>query len=124
MRGLLLRLRAALTPQAALVLAALLLLFSVLTGRTYAGETTLEQSVSRTLSGMEGAGRVRVTIRTRQIRSESGGLHAQAVQEIPAGAIAVAQGADDPMVALALREALCALLGLPASSVSIVTGGT
>ena len=39
------------------------------------------------------------------------------------GAVAVAQGADDPLVCLELQQALCALLGLPASAVSVVTGG-
>ncbi len=43
--------------------------------------------------------------------------------EIPCGAMAVAQGADDPLVRMQLEQALCALLGLPISAVSVVTGG-
>ncbi len=37
--------------------------------------------------------------------------------------MAVAQGADDPLVRMQLEQALCALLGLPNSAVSVVTGG-
>jgi len=44
-------------------------------------------------------------------------------QAIPSGAVAVAQGADDPFVCAQLTQALCALLGLPASSVSVISGG-
>lgn len=123
LRGWLLRLRAAITPQAAIVLAVLLLAFSMAVGWNEDGGSALEKRISQTLSRMEGAGSVAVTIRTRRIEQISGALGSQAAQEIPAGAVAVAQGADDPMVALALRDALCALLGIPASSVSIVTGG-
>ena len=39
------------------------------------------------------------------------------------GAVAVAEGAGDPLVRIELEQALCALLGLPASAVSVVTGG-
>lgn len=122
LRGLLLRLRAAITPQAAFLLAALLLAFFLMAGEPGNGDTALEERISQTLSQMEGAGRVDVTIHTRRIMQQSGSFGAQDAQEIPCGAVAVAQGADDPVVAMALREALCALLGLSASSVSIVTG--
>ena len=85
--------------------------------------TALEARTARTLSGVAGAGKVEVTIRTREVAVSSGALGSAQTQQVPCGAVAVAQGADDPQVAMALREALCALLGLPAASVSIVTGG-
>ena len=43
--------------------------------------------------------------------------------EIPCGAVAVAQGADDPLVRIQLEQALCALLGLPGTAVSVMAGG-
>ena len=42
---------------------------------------------------------------------------------MPVGAIAVMQGADDPVLQLEIQEAICVLLGLPASSVSVMMGG-
>ncbi len=116
------RLRAALTPQAMLMLLLALLLLGLAAGG-HTGETALEARTARTLSGVAGAGKVEVTIRTREVAVSSGALGSAQTQQVPCGAVAVAQGADDPQVAMALREALCALLGLPAASVSIVTGG-
>ena len=67
--------------------------------------------------------RVEVTIRTREVAS-SGGVFGTSVSEsVPCGAVVVAQGAQDPLVKMELRQAVCALLGLSASSVSVVTGG-
>ena len=87
------------------------------------GALPLETRLARTLSCMEGAGRVEVTIRTREVAS-SGGVFGTSVSEsVPCGAVVVAQGAQDPLVEMELRQAVCALLGLPASSVSVVTGG-
>lgn len=115
------RLRAALTPSAAALLTALLFLFLL---ASLGGKQTdsLEKRIGQTLSCVEGAGRVEVTIRMREEAAASGFGTGQR-EAVPCGAIAVAQGADDPLVALALHEALCALLGLPPSSVSVMTGG-
>lgn len=120
MREILSRLRAALPLWFAMLLAAaaLLLYLSVDSGR----ELSLEERAARVLSGVDGAGRVDVTIRTREIES-GGGFAVQSRERIPCGAVAVAQGADDPLVAMALHDALCALLGLPPSCVSVISGG-
>ena len=121
MRNLLARLRAALTPQAlCLLLLALLLLGGTrLWGDS--AQTALEKRVSRVLSGVAGAGRVDVVIKTRRERGSA--LSSSGQEETPVGAVAVAQVADDPLVCMELQQALCALLGLPASAVSVVTGG-
>ena len=117
------RLRAALTPQAVMLLAAALLLCWLAAASQRTGASPLEERLARTLSCMEGAGRVEVTIRTREVAS-SGGVFGTSVSEsVPCGAVVVAQGAQDPLVEMELRQAVCALLGLPASSVSVVTGG-
>ena len=117
------RLRAALTPQAVALLAAALLLCWLAAASQRTGASPLETRLARTLSCMEGAGRVEVTIRTREVAS-SGGVFGTSVSEsVPCGAVVVAQGAQDPLVEMELRQAVCALLGLPASSVSVVTGG-
>lgn len=120
------RIKAALTPQ---VLLLLLLAFSMIgycaLREEADGADRLEKQASAVLSRMEGAGRVEVTIMTRKaqtggtglLKSETGG------EEVPCGAMAVAQGADDPLVRMQLEQALCALLGLPNSAVSVVTGG-
>lgn len=117
------RLRAALTPQAVVLLAAALLLCWLAAASQRTGALPLETRLARTLSCMEGAGRVEVTICTREVAS-SGGVFGTSVSEsVPCGAVVVAQGAQDPLVEMELRQAVCALLGLPASSVSVVTGG-
>ena len=117
------RLRAALTPQAVVLLAAALLLCWLAAASQRTGALPLVTRLARTLSCMEGAGRVEVTIRTREVAS-SGGVFGTSVSEsVPCGAVVVAQGAQDPLVEMELRQAVCALLGLPASSVSVVTGG-
>ena len=117
------RLRAALTPQAVALLAAALLLCWLAAASQRTGALPLETRLARTLSCMEGAGRVEVTIRTREVAS-SGGVFGTSVSEsVPCGAVVVAQGAQDPLVEMEMRQAVCALLGLPASSVSVVTGG-
>ena len=117
------RLRAALTPQAVVLLAAALLLCWLAAASQRTGASPLETRLARTLSCMEGAGRVEVTIRMREVAS-SGGVFGTSVSEsVPCGAVVVAQGAQDPLVEMELRQAVCALLGLPASSVSVVTGG-
>lgn len=127
MKQMLMRLRAAFTPQAALLLAAALLLLALggrLTDGSGAAED-LESRVERTLSAMEGAGRVQVVILTRAQQADSGAWgQADGTAEVPCGAVAVAEGAGDPLVRIELEQALCALLGLPASAVSVVTGTT
>ena len=117
------RLRAALTPQAVVLLAAALLLCWLAAASQRTGASPLEERLARTLSCMEGAGRVEVTIRTREVASSGGALGASVSESVPCGAVVIAQGAQDPLVEMELRQAVCALLGLPASSVSVVTGG-
>lgn len=117
------RLRAVLTPQAVMLLAAALLLCWLAAASQRTGASPLEERLSRTLSCMEGAGRVEVTIRTREVVSSGGAFGASERESVPFGAVVVAQGAQDPLVEMELRQAVCALLGLPASSVSVVTGG-
>ena len=112
------RLRAALSAPGAKALFALLTLLALcllMTGREQAGDP-LEARVARTLSAMEGAGQVSVVIRTREVSGGSGGLLASG-----GGTVAVAEGADDPLVRMRLTQALCALLGLQASAVSVVS---
>jgi len=122
MRDVLSRLRAVLTPQALTLLAALLLLGLGLTGGGRDDAAAFEKRIERTLSSVEGAGRVRVVVRMQTAES-TGGLSAHEQQTYVSGAVAVASGADDPLVRLELQEALCALLGLPPSAVSVMTGG-
>lgn len=122
MREIASRLRAALTPQAAVIAAALILAFLLVSFRTGDAQP-LESSIAKTLSAVEGAGRVEVTIRMRDIQSSGGLFGAQQTERVPCGAVAVAQGADDPLVAMQIHEALCALLGLSANAVSVITGG-
>lgn len=117
------RLRAALTPQAVVLLAAAMLLCWLAAASQRTGASPLETRLARTLSCMEGAGRVEVTIRTREVASSGGAFGASVSESVPCGAVVVAQGAQDPLVKMELRQAVCALLGLPASSVSVVTGG-
>lgn len=122
MREILSRLRAALTPQAAALFALLALIAWYLSSDAGHAQS-LEERIAHTLCSVEGAGKVEVTIRMKEIDSLGGAFGTQKTQSVPCGAVAVAQGADDPLVAIALREALCALLGLPSSSVSVITGG-
>lgn len=122
MRDVFARLRAALTPQALLALASALVLLGMAFPSDLKNQTSdLEEQTARVLSSVSGAGKVDVVIRMQ--REESGALSADSGRTFPVGAVAVAQGADDPIVRLELQQALCALLSLPASSVSIVTGG-
>ncbi len=115
------RLRAALTPQALLALALLALLGAAAGASGGGQETALERRIARALSAVEGAGEVRVVIMTRA-ETESAPLSGSASREIPCGAVAVARGAGDPLVNLRLTQALCSLLGLPASAVSVLGG--
>ena len=118
------RLRAALAlPGAKAMLLALLLLL-LAAGMRGGTETSLETRIARTLSAMEGAGEVSVVIRTRGGTDGGSGSLLRtdnASEAVPCGAVAVAQGADDPLVRMQLTQALCALLGLQASAVSVVS---
>ena len=120
------RLRSALTPHAVLLLgAAMLLLAFAMAQKPLSGareKTQLEMRAGEVLSAMAGAGRVDVVI-NMSAAEENGALHAAVAAPSALGAVAVAQGADDPLVRLELQEALCALLGLPAGAVSVVAGG-
>ena len=119
------RLRAALSAPGAKALLgalALLALYLLMTGQEQAG-VPLETRVARTLSAMEGAGRVSVVIRMREVSGGSGSMMGAVggTETVPCGAVAVAEGADDPLVRMQLTQALCALLGLQASAVSVVS---
>lgn len=119
------RLRAALTPQALLAVVAALMLAAAfgLLAPSDGGTTDLERRIGRTLSEVEGAGSVRVVILTRREQTGQGSFSGGAqAQDVPSGAVAVAQGAGDPLVNLRLTQALCSLLGLPASAVSVMSG--
>ena len=117
------RLRAAWSPAAMIILTVLLIVLSGMNmKREQSSANSLEQRISSVLSGVQGAGKVEVVIRMRKQEQNAGSM-CSGVQEIPIGAIAVAQGADDPIVCQQLEQALCALLGLPVSAVSIITGG-
>ena len=119
------RLRAALTPQVLLLLAAGMILLAGIgmsAGRESGSMTALERRIGDTLSNVQGAGRVRVVILTRQIQQGQTGLSGADTQEMPSGAVAVAEGADDPLVNMRLTQALCSLLGLPATAVTVMSG--
>jgi len=122
LKDLLLRLRAALTPPALIVLALLLLLCMNLMHKGDTG-TALERRTAEALASISGAGEVQVVIRMREAQRQNGISSSNGTAALPCGAIAVAQGADDPWVKIELQEALCALLGLPPSAVSVVAGG-
>jgi len=120
MREFFLRLRAALTPQVLLLLAALFLLAAGRSSGRQETASSLERRIEKTLSAVEGAGEVHVVVRSAALQ-ESGAARQE--QATAVGAIAVASGAGDPVVRIMLEEALCALLGLPPSAVSVMTGG-
>ena len=122
MHDLVARLRAALTPQILLAFAAAMLLLWGVCADKGEQSSALERRTARVLSSIAGAGEVEVVIRMQEDAGASA-LSADKGEAFPCGAVAVAQGADDPIVRLELQEALCALLSLPASSGSIVTGG-
>ena len=110
-----------------MLLAALALIgYCTLRDQTGDETTRLEKQASAVLSRIEGAGRVEVTIMTRKTQMGNSGLlsgKTDEAAEIPCGAVAVAQGADDPLVRIQLEQALCALLGLPGTAVSVMAGG-
>lgn len=99
-----------------------LMLFASLENHQTDKMTSLEDRIAHTLSFSEGVGEVSVVIRTvKQNRQNAGiGIYTDA-EEIPCGAIAVAAGADDPLIKMRLTNALCALLGLQPSQVEVVS---
>ncbi|MBR5225291.1 MAG: hypothetical protein IKV90_06490 [Clostridia bacterium] len=120
------RLRTAITPQTAVILLMIALAAAFMMGTDGTDECTkLEARAGQVLSQMQGAGKVSVVISMKSVSGQNGssGFGSREEQLVPSGAVAVAQGADDPFVCARLTQALCALLGLPASCVSILSGG-
>ena len=111
-------------PAFLIILLALLFLTFAYSAESWNGDkrmTQLEARISQALSQTEGAGNVRVVIRTVKPAQQSKAMTGYNKQdEIPCGAVAVVQGGSDPLVRLKLTNALCALLGLHASQVEIV----
>lgn len=98
-----------------LTLAALLLLGN----GGEAGMTKEEQRLADTLSSVQGAGRVRVTLYYAESVAGFGSA------KTPVGALAVASGAGDIRVRLELTEALETLLGLaPGQALVLKMEGT
>ena len=122
MQALFARLRAALTPQALMMLALLFLIAGSMMARNADPAASLERRIEQTLSAMEGVGDVRVVVRTQTVAG-GGRAGSNEQQSYVCGAVAVASGAADPLVRLELQEALCTLLGLPPSAVNVVAGG-
>ena len=120
------RLRAMLTPRVLFLLMTLVLGLWLIRGISpEENRISLERRASKTLSEMSGAGKVNVVISMRTQSNQPTGLqvHGEGQEMMPCGAIAVVEGADDPLVRIQITEALCALLGLPTSAVSVVSGG-
>ncbi len=119
------RLRAVLTPQAVGLIVLLMAAVLFALGGWSGGETALEKRTAKTLAAMAGVDEVKVVIATRASPQKTSelGIRSGDQTEIPCGAVAVVQGADDPWMRAKLTQALCALLGLPASSVSVISGG-
>ena len=112
------RIKAVFTPQVIALLGLALALFGFSCFTTQEKNQSLEVRASKVLSQVAIMVRKSDTTDTGLLSRKSG-----REAEIPCGAIAVAQGADDPIVRMQLEQALCALLGLPISAVSVVTGG-
>ena len=76
------------------------------------GATTQERRIAQVLSAMEGAGKVEVALYFSQQDSFS-------ASAAPAGAVIVAQGAEDLAVRLNLIRAVRTLLGLSEQAVDV-----
>ena len=112
------------TPQTLLLFVLILLGMAMVMGMWQRKELSLEERVADTLSAIEGVGDVRVVIATKPVRTQTSMQIVNGQQmEIPCGAVAVAKGADDPWIQGQIIDALCALLGLPVSAVSVISGG-
>lgn len=100
---------------ALLIVPALLVALLLLWGSGEGGMTGEEKRLSQTLSAIQGAGRVRVTL----YYAESGGAFSGGGKQVT-GALAVAEGAGQIGVRLRLTEALETLLSLPPGSVLVL----
>lgn len=119
------RLKAALSPQSVILLAAVVLfsMFAMGSGRKQTG--SLEQKAMELLSAVEGAGEVYVVISysERKNAEQKGlltGYDDAGAERMPCGAAVVARGANDPIVRMKMTQLLCALLNLSPASVSVV----
>ena len=115
-----------LTQKAILLLILLICLTSVLFHQNGEQTESLERRMENTLSQIRGAGEVSIVISMKNEDGHAqGGLFREngAEMKIPYGAAVVADGADDPVVRMQLIQALCSVLGLPASAVSVSVGG-
>jgi len=110
---------------AVLILFAMVIVLLMISGRSKGARMTqFETRISETLSQMEGVGTVSVVVRTTNKAQQSKALSAYSgMEEIPCGAVAVAEGGEDPLIRMKLTNALCALLGLHASQVEVIGMG-
>ena len=102
---------------AALLAAALLLMLASGSQEQASGMTELEARLSATLSGIEGAGRVRA-----MVLADAGAFYAESGAQEVQGVIIVAQGAYDVGVRLSLQRAAMTLFSLPAERVEVFSG--
>ena len=102
---------------AALLAAALLLMLARGSQEQASGMTELEARLSATLSGIEGAGRVRA-----MVLADAGAFYAESGAQEVQGVIIVAQGAYDVGVRLSLQRAAMTLFSLPAERVDVFSG--
>ena len=102
---------------AALLAAALLLMLARGSQEQASGMTELEARLSATLSGIEGAGRVRA-----MVLADAGAFYAESGAQEVQGVIIVAQGAYDVGVRLSLQRAAMTLFSLPAEHVEVFSG--
>lgn len=82
----------------------------LLLGASGSGSASEEDRISRVLSGMAGAGSVEVVV--------------YKTDDMPSGAVIIAEGAGDVSVRLRLAGALSALLGLDADSIAVYPART
>ena len=105
-----------------LIMLSLLLLQMLGGSRVDIGKTQLEKRISQALSLNEGVESVNVIIRTVKLNRQSAGLSAYIqAEEVPCGAVAIVKGDNDPLMKIQLTNALCALLGLQASQVEVIS---
>lgn len=120
-------LRAVFTSRVLAALLAAALAALLMGGGVQEGETArLERRAEEVLSGISKAGKVEVVIATCSVSKQGNTLLSsdEAYKCVPCGAVAVAEGAGDPLVNAQLTQALSALLGLPLSAVSVISGGS
>lgn len=108
------RIKAVFTPQVIALLGLALALFGFSCFTTQEKNQSLEVRASKVLSQVEGAGKVEVAIMVRKSDTTDTGLLSRKSgreAEIPCGAIAVAQGADDPLSVMRLNRPFALCLG-------------